>query len=146
MDSSGTLQEAIDYFADADKCVAYLVSYRWPYGVLCPICGRGDATYLKAQKKWQCKSSHAKRQFTAKVGTIFEDSPLSLATWLTAFWMVVHAKNGVSSSELARSLGVTQKTAWLMMQRIGKARRNHSLMKVGYNGWGTKALGNRELS
>ena len=108
-----------------------MVAHRWPNGVDCPTCGRKDVTYLANQKKWQCKSAHAKRQFTAKVGTIFEDSPLGLEKWLPAVWMIATAKNGVSSCEIARSLGVTQKTAWFMLHRIRKAMQNGSMMKIG---------------
>jgi len=134
-----TLQEAIIYFADADNCLAYMAAHRWPKGVECPTCGRKDVSYLANQKKWQCKSGHAKRQFTAKVGTIFEDSPLSLQTWLPAVWLIATAKNGVSSCEIARSLGVTQKTAWFMLHRIRKAMANGSMMKLGGNGGGVEA-------
>ena len=76
MKAPHTLQEAIIYFSNADNCIAYMVAHRWPDGVTCPTCGRGDVTWLAKQRKWQCKSAHTKRQFTAKVGTIFEDSPL----------------------------------------------------------------------
>src|ERR1017187_10496946 len=134
MNSPRTLQEAIIYFADADNCLAYMAAHRWPNGVECPTCGRKDATYLETQKKWQCKSAHAKRQFTAKVGTIFEDSALGLEKWLPAVWIITTAKNGVSSCEIARSLGVTQKTAWFMLHRIRKAMANGSMMKLGGNG------------
>jgi hypothetical protein len=89
---------------------------------------------LATQKKWQCKSGHAKRQFSAKVGTIFEDSPLGLEKWLPAVWIIASAKNGVSSYEIARSLGVTQKTAWFMLHRIREAMKNGSMMKMGGNG------------
>ncbi len=129
-----TLQQAIIHFANADNCLAYMVSHRWPEGVECPTCGRKDVSYLANQKKWQCKSGHAKRQFTAKVGTIFEDSPLGLETWLPAVWLIVTAKNGVSSCEISRSLGVTQKTAWFMLHRIRKAMQNGSFAKLGGNG------------
>jgi transposase-like protein len=113
-----TLQEAIIHFADADNCLAYMTLRRWPDGVVtCPTCGRKDVSFLANQKKWQCKSAHAKRQFSAKVGTIFEDSPLGLEKWLPAVWLITNAKNGVSSCEIARSLGVTQKTAWFMLHR-----------------------------
>jgi hypothetical protein len=95
-----------------------------------------DVSYLANQKKWQCKSGHAKRQFTCRVGTIFEDSPLGLETWLPAVWIITAAKNGVSSCEIARSLGVTQKTAWFMLHRIRKAMQNGSMMKLGGNGGG----------
>ena len=74
-----------------------MVAHRWPSGVVCPTCGRKDVSYLANQKKWQCKSAHAKRQFSAKVGTIFEDSPLGLEKWLPAVWLIVSAKNGISS-------------------------------------------------
>jgi transposase-like protein len=126
-----TLQEAIIHFANPDNCLAYMVAHRWPDGVVCPTCGRKDVTYLATQKKWQCKSGHAKRQFTAKVGTIFEDSPLGLETWLPAVWLIVTAKNGVSSCEIARSLDVTQKTAWFMLHRIREAMKNGSMLKIG---------------
>ncbi len=76
MKAPKTLQEAVIYFADADNCIRYMVDHRWPQGVFCPTCGRKDVTWLETQTKWQCKSSHAMRQFTAKVGTVFEDSPL----------------------------------------------------------------------
>jgi len=134
MNSPQTLQEAIIYFANADNCLAYMAAHRWPDGVECPTCERKDVSYLANQKKWQCKSGHAKRQFTAKVGTIFEDSPLGLETWLPAVWIITTAKNGVSSCEIARSLGVTQKTAWFMLHRIRKAMQNGSMMKLGGNG------------
>jgi len=134
MNSPQTLQQAIIYFAKADNCLAYMAAHRWPTGVECPTCGRKDVSYLETQKKWQCKSAHVKRQFTAKVGTIFEDSPLGLEKWLPAVWIITTAKNGVSSCEIARSLGVTQKTAWFMLHRIRKAMANGSMMKLGGNG------------
>jgi transposase-like protein len=134
MNSPQTLQQAIIYFAKADNCLAYMVAHRWPNGVECPTCGRKDVSYLEIQKKWQCKSAHAKRQFTCKVGTIFEDSALGLEKWLPAVWIITTAKNGVSSCEIARSLGVTQKTAWFMLHRIRRAMANGSMMKLGGNG------------
>jgi transposase-like protein len=131
MKSPKTLQDAIIYFADPAHCLDYMVARRWPNGVFCPTCGRKDVSYLATQKKWQCKSAHVKRQFTAKVGTIFEDSPLGLEKWLPAVWLIVNAKNGISSYELARGLGVTQKTAWFMLHRIREAMKSGSLMKMG---------------
>ena len=108
MKAPHTLQEAIIYFSNADNCIAYMVAHRWPNEVTCRTCGRGDVTWLAKQRKWQCKSAHTKRQFTAKVGTIFEDSPLGLEKWLPAVWIIGNSKNGVSSCELARTLGITQ--------------------------------------
>jgi len=136
MKAPATLQEAIVYFANPDNCLAYMVTHRWPEGVECPSCGRKDVSYLAAQRKWQCKSGHARRQFTAKVGTIFEDSPLPLEKWLPAVWLITSAKNGVSSCEVARSLGVTQKTAWFMLHRIRLALASGSMMKLGGDGGG----------
>jgi transposase-like protein len=134
MKAPRTLQEAIIYFADADNCLRYMAAHRWPHGVVCPTCGRTDVTFLSTQRKWQCKSAHAKRQFSAKVGTIFEDSPLGLDKWLPAVWIITSAKNGVSSCEIARSLGVTQKTAWFMLHRIRKAMQSGSFLKLGGKG------------
>jgi transposase-like protein len=131
MKAPKTLQDAIIYFADADNCIAYMVAHRWQNGAVCPTCGRKDVTWLASQRKWQCKSAHAKRQFSAKVGTIFEDSPLGLEKWLPAVWLIVTAKNGISSMEISRSLGVTQKTAWFMLHRIREAMKNGSMMKMG---------------
>src|SRR5437879_13337705 len=116
-----TLTEAIIYFANPDNCLNYLAARRWPDGVICPTCGRDDVTFLAKQKKWQCKSAHKQRQFSAKVGTIFEDSPLGLDKWLTAVWLITSAKNGISSYEVHRAIGVTQKTAWFMVHRIRTA-------------------------
>ena len=113
-----TLQQAIVYFSNPQNCLNYLSARRWPNGVICPTCGRTDVSFLEKQSKWQCKSAHKRRQFSVKVGTIFEDSPLGLDKWLTAIWMVTNCKNGVSSYEIHRALDVTQKTAWFMLHRI----------------------------
>jgi transposase-like protein len=128
MDIKGmTLQQAIQHFSDPDNCVKYMVEQRWPDGVVvCPTCGRRDVSWLANQRKWQCKSRHAKRQFSAKVGTIFEDSPLGLDKWILATWMITNCKNGVSSYEIARNIGVTQKSAWFMLHRIRLAMKDES--------------------
>ena len=120
-----TLQEAVVYFADPDNALNYLRTRRWPDGVaVCPTCGRDDVTFLAKQRKWQCKSRHKTRMFSIKVGTIFEGSPIGLDKWLCAIWMLTNCKNGVSSYETARDLGVTQKTAWFMLQRIRLAMQD----------------------
>jgi transposase-like protein len=129
-----TLQEAIITFADPDNALWYMAAKRWPTGVSCPTCGRVDVNFLAAQRRWQCKSKHALRQFTAKVGTVFEDSPLPLEKWLPAVWMITNAKNGISSWEIHRALDVTQKTAWFMLHRIRLAMQSGSLMKLGGGG------------
>jgi transposase-like protein len=113
-----TLQQAIVYFADQDNCLNYLIARRWPNGVTCPRCGSDKVTFMASRRVWQCKTRHPKSQFSVKVGTIFEDSPIHLDKWLCAMWMLANCKNGNSSWELHRTLGVTQKTAWFMLQRI----------------------------
>lgn len=124
-----TLQDATVYFLNPENCLNYLASRRWPNGVICPTCGRDDVSFLATQGKWQCKSAHKRRQFSVKVGTIFEDSPLGLDKWLTAIWMVTNCKNGVSSYEVHRAIGVTQKTAWFMVHRIRVAMQTGSFEK-----------------
>ena len=117
-----TLQAAIQYYGNPDNALAYMVKLRWPDGIVtCPTCGRNDVVFLHNQRKWQCKSTHDHRQFSAKVGTIFEDSPIPLEKWLVVVWMLSNCKNGVSSYEVARAIGVTQKSAWFMLHRIRKA-------------------------
>lgn len=118
MPAPRTLQEAIIYFSDEDVCREFVAKMRWPDGVVCPRCGSLEVSWLENQKRWQCKSRHASRMFSVKVGTIFEDSPISLTKWLPAAWLIASAKNGISSHELARSMGVTQKSAWFMLQRL----------------------------
>jgi transposase-like protein len=116
-----TLIEAIRYFSDPDVCLGFMAGLRWPNGVQCPTCGRNDIRFIPTRRLWECKSKHTKRQFSVKVGTIFEDSPIGLDKWLAAVWLIANAKNGVSSYEVARDLGVTQKTAWFMLHRIRTA-------------------------
>ncbi|MFZ0829069.1 MAG: IS1595 family transposase [Verrucomicrobiia bacterium] len=106
-----------------------MVSIRWPDGnVVCPCCQKSNVAFLETRKIWKCRDT--KKQFSVKVGTIFEDSPLGLDKWLPAFWMIVNAKNGISSCELGRALGVTQKTAWFMLHRIRLAMQNGSMDKL----------------
>jgi transposase-like protein len=119
-----TLQQAIVYFADLQNCIDYLVARRWPNGVTCPECGSSVVHFQPKHFRWQCSTKHPRRQFTAKVGTIMEDSPISLDKWLTAAWMITNCKNGNSSWELHRTLGVTQKTAWFMLHRIRLAMQD----------------------
>jgi transposase-like protein len=119
-----TLQDAIIYFSNADNCLQYMIGRRWPNGVTCPTCGSADVRFLANQQRWECKAKHSKKQFSAKVGTIFEDSPITLQKWLPAAWLLSSNRNGISSWELHRALGVTQKTAWFMLQRIRLAMQD----------------------
>jgi transposase-like protein len=120
MEAPDTLQNAIVYFSDPDRCFQYALNLRWPNGVVsCPRCGSEEHSFIKTRRIWFCKG--CKQQFSLKVGTIFEDSPLGLDKWMCGFWMLTNCKNGVSSCEIASSLGITQKSAWFMMHRIRKA-------------------------
>lgn len=114
-----TLQEAIVFFADKQNAFEFAVSLRWPDGVFCPFCNATEHSFLSTRQLWKCKS--CKKQFSVRVGTIFEDSPIALSKWFVAIWMLANCKNGVSSYELARAIGVTQKTAWFMLHRVRAA-------------------------
>lgn len=120
-----TLMEAVRHFADPEVTLKTMVELRWPNGVRCPTCDRDDVRFIATRRMWECKSKHPRKQFSAKVGTIFEDSPLPLDKWFVAVWAIANDKNGISSYELARAIGVTQKSAWHMLHRIRLA------MKVG---------------
>jgi transposase-like protein len=123
-----TLQEAIVYFNDPDNCISYLVAHRpaWKKGVICPTCGSKNVAFIASRRVWQCKTRHPKAQFSVKVGTIMEDSAIGLDKWLTAIWMQTSMKNGVSSWEIHRALGITQKCAWHMLHRIRLALQDGS--------------------
>ena len=125
-----TLIEAIRYFADPDITLRTMVELRWPNGICCPTCGRADVRFIATRRLWECKEKHPRRQFSAKVGTIFEDSPIDLGKWFAAIWMVANCKNGISSYEMHRALGVTQKTAWFMDHRIRLAMKTGTFLKM----------------
>jgi transposase-like protein len=160
-----TLQEAIVYFSDPQRAFDYAVQLRWPDGkVTCPRCKGSKHSFIKTRRIWFCYD--CKKQFTVKVGTVLEDSPITLDKWMSAFWMLVNCKNGISSLEIHRALGVTQKTAWFMLQRLrlalhethgaklqghvevdetfigGKARFMHKnkRARIGKMGWGNKVI------
>ncbi len=125
-----TLQEAVVYFSDPINCREYVVARRWPNGVTCPTCGSDKVRFSEKHNRWQCNSHHPKRQFTVKTGTIFEESPIGLDKWLMAMWLIVNCKNGVSSYEVHRAIGVTQKTAWFLNHRIRMALHAGSFEKL----------------
>ncbi len=113
-----SLQEAIVYFADPTNCREYLVARRWPDGAVCPRCGSKDVLFLEKYNRWHCRAKHDAPQFTLKTGTIMEDSPIGIDKWMTAMWQIVNCKNGISSYEVSRAIGITQKSAWFMDHRI----------------------------
>jgi transposase-like protein len=123
-----TLLGAIRYFADQDVALHFLAGLRWPHGVACPHCGGAEPMFLKTRRIWKCRA--CRKQFSVKVGTIFEDSPIGLDKWLPCLWLIANCKNGVSSYEVARSLGVTQKTAWFMLHRIRLAMQTRTFNKI----------------
>src|SRR3954470_10518811 len=123
-----TLVQAIRYFADPDVSLAFLAGLRWPEGVTCPRCNSDKNSFLSTRRIWKCKG--CQKQFSVKLGTIFEDSPIGLDKWLPAIWLIVNAKNGISSYELHRALGVTQKTAWFMLHRIRLAMQTQTFAKM----------------
>ncbi len=123
-----SLTEAIRYFADANVALEFLAALRWPGGVTCPACEAKNPGFLKTRRIWKCRECG--RQFSVKLGTIFEDSPIGLDKWLPALWLLANAKNGISSYELARGLGVTQKTAWFMLHRIRAAMESKTFRKL----------------
>ncbi len=123
-----TLLDAIRYFSDPDVCTRYVAAMRWPKGPVCPSCGGKDHSHLSTRRLWKCKA--CKRQFSVKVGTIFEDSPIGLDKWMAAIWMIANAKNGVSSHEIARSLGITQKSAWFLLHRVRLAMQTRTFERI----------------
>jgi len=127
-----TLIETIRHFTDADACMDFMVRLRWPNRVIvCPHCGRNDPRYLANARVWECRNKHPRKKFSLKTGTIFEDSPIGFDKWLPAMWMLANDKNGISSYELARALGVTQKTGWFMLSRIRLAMQQGSFELSG---------------
>jgi transposase-like protein len=126
-----SLQDAILFFSNFDNCKAFMVTLRWADGkVACPRCGTEKVTWLDKARVWKCYAKHASPTFTLKTGTIFEDSPISLEKWLPAVWLISSCKNGISSYELSRDLGVTQKSAWFMLHRIRLAMQTGTFMKL----------------
>src|SRR5271168_97328 len=135
MDSPKTLLEAVQYFSDAERCREFMISVRWPDGIVkCPQCGSEKLTWLAKAKVYRCYGKHAKVKFSLKTGTVFEDSPIGLEKWLPASWMLSNCKNGISSYELSKAIGVTQKSAWFMLHRIRVAmKEDHGDKTLGGN-------------
>jgi len=127
-----TLLEAVRFFTDIDRCTEFMAMIRWPEGVICPHCNHNDCKFMKVGKRrlWQCNSKACRKQFTIKTGSVMEDSPIGLDKWLPAIWMIVNAKNGVSSYEIHRALGITQKSAWFLLHRIRLAMQAKSFEKL----------------
>jgi transposase-like protein len=129
MEQPKTLQQAMRHFSDEQVCIDTVAKMRWPNGPECPACSHNEHYYLKTQKRWKCKECY--KQFTVKLGTIFEDSPLGLDKWLAALWMLVNCKNGISSYEIGKDMGISQKAAWFMLHRLRLALQKGSVTKLG---------------
>lgn len=135
MKAPKTLQQAIQFFSDFENCRKFMIAVRWADGkVRCPYCDSEKVTYLENARLYRCYGDHPKQKFSLKVGTVFEDSPIPLEKWLPAVWLLVSCRNGISSYELHRALGVTQKSAWFMLHRIRLAMQDSSFTKLGGNG------------
>lgn len=132
MDAPTTLQQAIVFFSDLDRCNQFMIAQRWADGIVrCPQCDSVEVKYLPNAKLWKCYEKHSRQKFSLKVGTIFEDSPLPLSKWLPVVWLLTNCKNGISSYEIARDFAVTQKTAWFMLSRVRLAMQTKSFNKIG---------------
>jgi len=132
MDAIKTLQQAIIHFADPENCRRFMIDVRWLDGVVrCPYCNSEKVTYLAKAKVYRCYGDHSKQKFSLKVGTVFEDSAIGLEKWLPAVWLLTNSKNGISSYELHRAIGVTQKSAWFMLHRIREAMQTGTFVKMG---------------
>lgn len=126
-----SLLEAVRYFADPATCRDYMRKIKWPGGkITCPKCGGANIGEIASRRIFQCRNAECRKQFSMKIGTIFEDSPLGLDKWLPAVWAVANSKNGISSHELGRALNVTQKSAWFMSHRIREAMRTGTFRKL----------------
>lgn len=135
IDSLRTLTQAVEFFADPDNAHALMIQLRWPDGeICCPNCGSFRVRYIQTRRQWECREQHPKRRFSLKTGTIMEESPLPLKNWLAAIWMEVNCKNSISSYEIHRALGITQKSAWFLLHRIRFAIKQKSFDKMGRNG------------
>ncbi len=128
-----TLQDAIRYFSDEQICIDAVAEMRWADGKpRCAWCGSENNKWMASQKRWNCRD--CKKQFSVKRGTIFHDSPLGLDKWMVAMWMLANCRNGVSSYEISRAIGITQKSAWHMMHRIREAMAPRTANKLGGDG------------
>jgi transposase-like protein len=135
MKAPKTLQQAIQFFTDYENCRQFMIAMRWEDGkVRCPRCNSDKVSYLEKSRLYFCPAKHEKQKFSLKVGTVLEDSAIGLEKWLPVFWMLSNCRNGVSSYEISRSIGVTQKSAWFMLHRIRLAMQSGSLLKLGYDG------------
>jgi transposase-like protein len=135
MEAIKTLTQAVQHFADYENCRRFMIEMRWMDGIVrCPYCGSSKLTWMAKARVYRCYGDHAKQKFSLKVGTVFEDSPIALEKWLPAVWLLSNCKNGISSYELSRSIGVTQKSAWFMLHRIRLAMETKSFEKMGGNG------------
>ena len=112
-----SLYEMLEAFPDEDSCVRHLEAVRWPLGVICPLCGESRKIY-KLKRGFRFRCADCGKDFSVRKGTIFEESRLPLRKWFVAAWLMSTHRKGIPSTQLAREIGVTQKTAWFMLGRL----------------------------
>ncbi len=127
-----TLRAALEYFSVPDRCLAAAATLRWPGGVRCPGCGSKRVRLLATRQIWKCEREHPGQQFSIKVGTIFEDSPIPIDKWLGAIWMIANRPEETSAHDFTRVLGVTPKTAWYMLDRIQLAMNTEAFGNLAF--------------
>jgi transposase-like protein len=125
-----TLLQAVRYFSDPEVCVQFFAGLRWDNGPVCPACGGTEHSYLTTRRLWKCKNKECRKQFSVKVGTLLEDSAIPLDKWLVSIWLIANSKNGISSHELSRAIGLTQKSAWFVLHRIRLAMQTGTFQKL----------------
>lgn len=131
METPNTLQDAITWFADFGRCRQFMMELRWADGVVkCPRCGSEKILWIERERVWKCYGKHRQAKFSLKTETIFEDSPIPLEKWLPATWLIIACQNRISSHKVHRALGVTQKSAWFMLQRIRLAMQSRTFKKL----------------
>jgi transposase-like protein len=132
-----TLIEAVKFFAEYENCRQFMIAIRWADGqVRCPQCGATKVGYIESERVYRCYAAHPKKKFSLKVGTVMEDSPIGLDKWLPVMWMMVNCKNGISSYEVARDIGITQKSAWFMLHRIRTSLKDDAASQIKIDGDG----------
>ncbi len=117
-----TLFQMMAAFPDEQAAIDHFTAIRWRDGAYCPLCGSTKVYHFSDQRTHKC--GDCRKRFSIKVGTIFEDSKIELRKWMMAIWLITSHKKGIASTALAKDIGVTQKTAWLMLHRLRYAALN----------------------
>jgi transposase-like protein len=119
-----TLIQMMSAFPDEQTAIDHLTAIRWKGGAFCPLCGSAKVYHFSDKRTHKC--GDCRKRFSIKVGTIFEDSKIELRKWMMAIWLITAHKKGIASTQLAKDIGVTQKTAWFMLHRLRFAAQTKS--------------------